>query len=208
MEPLISAAKRNEVELYYVDAAHFVFGAFLGYLWSKVRVFIRAPSGRQRYNILGAYHAMTGAMVAVTNITYVNSSSVMELLGKLRLLHPGRSIKVVLDNATHQRCCAVRSQAILLDIKLVFLPSDSPNLNFIERYWKLVKKKCLYNRFYGDFVSFCSAVDKCLNNGNKVFAEEEETDHDCISREINRTKSLEGPRRIRGIANAARTEIP
>ena len=120
----------------------FVLGAFLGYLWSKVRVFIRTPSGRQRYNVLGAYNAM----VTVTNIVYINSSSVMELLGKLRLLHPGRSIKVVLDNAAYQRCYVVRSQAILLDIELVFLPSYSPNLNLIERYWKFVKKKCLYNR--------------------------------------------------------------
>ena len=46
LEPLISAAKRKEVELYFVDAAHFVMGAFLGYLWSKFRVFIRTPSGR------------------------------------------------------------------------------------------------------------------------------------------------------------------
>ena len=35
IEPVISAAKRGEVELYYVDAAHFVMRAFLGYLWSK-----------------------------------------------------------------------------------------------------------------------------------------------------------------------------
>jgi transposase len=175
MEPLISEAKQGEVDLYYVDAAHFVLGAFLGYLWSKVRVFIRTPSGRRRYNVLGAYNAMTGAMVTVTNMTYINSSSVMELLGKLRLLHPGRRIKIILDNATYQRCYAVMSQAILLDIELVFLPSYSPNLNLIERYWKFVKKKCLYNRFYGDFESFCAAIDECLNNGNKVFAEELKT---------------------------------
>jgi transposase len=175
MEPLISAAKRGELELYYVDAAHFVLGAFLGYLWSKVRVFIRTPSGRQRYNVLGAYHAMAGAMVTVTNRTYINSSSVIELLGKLRLLHPDRSIRIVLDNATYQRCYAVRSQAILLDIELVFLPSYSPNLNLIERYWKFVKKKCLYNRFYGNFESFCAAIDECLTNGDKLFAEELKT---------------------------------
>ena len=75
----------------------------------------------------------------------------------------------------HSGCYAVRSQAILLDIELVFLPSYSPNLNLIERYWKFVKKKCLYNRFYEDFESFCTAIDECLANGNKVFAEELKT---------------------------------
>jgi hypothetical protein len=172
--PAISAAKRDECDLYYVDAAHFVLGAFLSYLWSKVRVFVRTPSGRQRYNVLGAFNAITQTMVSVTNTSYINSSSVMELLGKLRLLHPGRPIKIILDNAAYQRCYAVQGQAILLDIELIFLPSYSPNLNLIERYWKFVKKKCLYNRFHGDFPTFCKAIDDCLN-GNEKYAEELKT---------------------------------
>jgi len=36
---------------------------------------------------------MTGAMQTVTNRTYINTSSVMELLGKLRLLHSGSTIR-------------------------------------------------------------------------------------------------------------------
>jgi transposase len=175
MEPVISAARRDEVELYYVDAAHFVLGAFLGYLWSKVRVFIRTPSGRKRYNVLGAYHAIKGTMVTVTNATYINSSSVVELLGKLSLLHPDRAIKVVLDNAAYQRCFWVQSYARLLGIELIFLPSYSPNLNLIERYWKFLKKKCLYNQFYSDFESFCNAIDDCLANSNQKFHNELKT---------------------------------
>ncbi|MCL2623934.1 MAG: IS630 family transposase, partial [Planctomycetaceae bacterium] len=170
--PLISSAQCGEIVLYYVDAAHFVMGAFLGYLWSKVRVFIPTPSGRKRYNVLGAYNAVSGAMVSVTNTTYINSSSVIELLSKLALLHPDRPIKVILDNATYQRCYWVRSFAMLIGIELVFLPSYSPNLNLIERYWKFLKKKCLYNQFHKDFESFCAAIDDCLTNGNEKFASE------------------------------------
>jgi transposase len=169
---MISAAKRGEIELYFMDAAHFVFGAFLGYWWSKVRLFMRTPSGRKRSNVLGAYHAITGTMATVTNVTYINSSSVMALLGKLRLLHPGRTIKIVLDNAAYQRNHWIRWHAALLDIELIFLPSYSPNLNLIERYWKFLKKKCLYNRFYDDFNAFCGAIDDGLENGHEKFAEE------------------------------------
>jgi transposase len=175
IEPIISEAREGKCELYYVDAAHFVLGAFLGYLWSKTRVFVRTPSGRQRYNVLGAFNAITHAMVTVTNTTYINSSSVIELLGKLRLLHPGRSIKVVLDNASYQRNYVVRWHAAILDIELVFLPSYSPNLNLIERFWKFVKKKSLYNRFYGNFDEFRAAIDDCVNNGNIKFTEELKT---------------------------------
>jgi transposase len=172
MEPVIAEAQSGEVELYYVDAAHFVLGAFLAYLWCKFRVFIRTPSGRKRYNVLGAYNAITGAMTAVTNTTYINTSSVIELLGKLRLLHPGRKIKIILDNAAYQRNWVVRWHAALLDIELIFLPSYSPNLNLIERYWKFVKKQCLNNHFYSDFDAFCAAIDDCVKNANEKLAEE------------------------------------
>ena len=144
----------------------------MGYLWSKVRVFIRTPSGRKRYNVLGAFHAITRNMVFVTNDTYINSSSVVELLGKLSLLHPDGKIKVVLDNAAYQRCFWVKMYANLIGIELIFLPSYSPNLNLIERYWKFLKKKCLYNHFYDDFDSFCNAIDDCLMNSDKKFREE------------------------------------
>ena len=97
-------------------------------------------------------------MATVTNTTYINSASVIELLNKLRQLHPGRPIKVVLDNASYQKNYLVRWHAAILDIELIFLPSYSPNLNLIERYWKFVKKKSLYNRFHDNFEAFCAAI--------------------------------------------------
>ena len=45
--------------MFFVDAAHFVFAPFLGFLWCLVRLFVRAASGRKRYNVLGALDAVT-----------------------------------------------------------------------------------------------------------------------------------------------------
>ncbi|MDR1958324.1 MAG: transposase, partial [Planctomycetaceae bacterium] len=44
-----------------------------------------------------------------------------------------------------------------------FLPSYSPNLNWMERLWKLVKKKCLYNIYYETFDEFTSGINDCLS---------------------------------------------
>ena len=60
---------------------------------------------------------------SLTNTTCINSSSVMELLGKLRLHHPVGKLRIVLDNAAYQRNYWVRWHAAFLDIELVFLPS-------------------------------------------------------------------------------------
>jgi len=46
-----------------VDAAHFVGAKFLGFLGSFARLFIRAPAGRKRFNVLGALDAITHELI-------------------------------------------------------------------------------------------------------------------------------------------------
>lgn len=155
-----------------MDSAHFVLSAFLGTLWCFKRLFLKSPSGRQRYNVLGALDAITHEVVTVCNDAYINSQSVCELLEKLRERHPVRPIRVVLDNARYQRCRLVIETAQELDIVLVFLPPYSPNLNLIERMWKFTKKKCLYSQYYSDFADFKAAIYDCVVNGHLNHKEE------------------------------------
>jgi transposase len=135
----------------------------LGWVWSKVRLFVRAPSGRQRFNVLGALHAITHELLTVTNDSYINAQSVCLLLWKLKERFEG-PITLVLDNAKYQRCALVQELAMILDIELLFLPSYSPNLNLIERLWKYTKAGCLYNRYYADFAAFSGAITDFLNS--------------------------------------------
>ena len=133
-------AKEGKRAVFFVDAAHFVLAPFLGFLWSFVRVFVRAPAGRQRFNVLGAIEAVSLTLVTVTNATTINAQSVCELLRKLRTAVPEMPLTLVLDNARYQRNRLVFALAAELQIELLFLPPYSPNLNLIERLWKLVKK--------------------------------------------------------------------
>ena len=162
LEPRLAEAQAGQRVVFFVDAAHFVLSAFLGFLWSVTRVFIRAPAGRQRFNVLGALNAITHELITVTNDTYITAEQVCELLRKLAGLNLGIPITVFLDNARYQRCALVMATAASLHIELCFLPPYSPNLNLIERLWKLVKKQCLYSRYYQDFATFKNAIVACL----------------------------------------------
>ena len=62
---------------------HFVFGTFLCCLWSFTRLFVRAASGRQRFNVLGAWNAVARELIAVTNTTVVNTETMCELLREI-----------------------------------------------------------------------------------------------------------------------------
>ena len=162
LEPRLAEAQTGKRAVFFVEAAHVVFGAFLGYLWCFARCWIKAPSGRQRCNVLGALHAITHEVITVTNCTYINAESVCQLLRKLGALGLQVPITLVLDNARYQRCALVQSVADTLGIELLYLPAYSPNLNFIERLWKFVKKPCLDSQYYTDFSAFTSAIEDCL----------------------------------------------
>lgn len=164
---MLEKAKAGEIKVFFVDAAHFVHGTYLGYLWCFVRCFIKSPSGRSRFNVLGALDAVTKEIVTIVNETYINAQSVCELMEEIAKRNIGIPIKLIMDNAKYQRCDLVKKAAEILKIELIYLPSYSPNLNLIERFWKFVKKKCLYSKYYESFALFKNAIEKVLVEKSK-----------------------------------------
>jgi transposase len=162
-QPRLEEAKAGTRSVYFMDAAHFVMGAFLGFLWCVTRVFVRTPSGRQRFNVLGALNAITKKLEMVTLDSYITSIQVCELLKKLAE-NATLPITIVLDNARYQKCKLVMELAQKLGIELLWLPSYSPNLNLIERLWKLTKKECLNSKYYTHFSLFSRAISTFLTS--------------------------------------------
>jgi DDE superfamily endonuclease len=164
--PRLEEAKWGKRTVLFVDAAHFVYGPFLGYLWCLVRLFVPGPSGRRRYNVLAALDAITHRVIRVSNHAYINAESVCALLREVAAGLAGLKgpVTLVLDNARYQKCAVVKALAASLRIELLYLPSYSPNLNLIERLWKFVKKECLGCRVLPTYEAFTTAIEDCLAN--------------------------------------------
>ena len=165
ISPRLEEAKENKRIVYFADAVHCVWGAFISRIWCMIRVFMPTPCGRQRYNILGCINAITHELITVCNTSYINALSVLELLEKIHEKHKNDTlpISVFLDNARYQHCKIVINRAAELGIELMFLPSYSPNLNLIERLWKWLKKDCLNCKYYNKFEKFKETIDNSLN---------------------------------------------
>jgi transposase len=158
----LEEAKSGTRRVYFVDASHFVYGTFLCCLWSLTRLWIPAASGRQRFNVLGAYDPILHKLISVRNTTTVNAETMCELVQLVRQENqhdPDKPITFVLDNARYQRNAWVQEMAGELGIELLFLPSYSPNLNLIERYWRLLKKQALYGKYHRNFAAFRAAIE-------------------------------------------------
>jgi transposase len=162
LEPRLAEAQQGQRHVFFVDAAHFVQQPFLGFLWCFVRQFIPAPSGRKRFNVLGALHAITLQVVTITNETYINAEVVAQLLRQLAVEFADMPITLVLDNARYQRCQFIIDLAAEWGMELLFLPPYSPNLNLIERLWRFVKRECLYSEYYETFPDFRQAIAECI----------------------------------------------
>lgn len=175
LDPALQQVQNGQRKLFFVDAAHFVLAPFLGFVWCFTRLFIPAPAGRQRFNVLGALDALSHELVTITNDTYINAESFCQLLWKLRALYPEIPLTLILDNVKYQKCQLVWNVAALLEIELLYLPPYSPNLNLIERLWKFVKKKCLYSKYYAKFDPFKQAITDCLAHTHDLYQEELDT---------------------------------
>jgi transposase len=155
-----------------MDAAHFVWAPFLGIVWCFQRLFVKAPCGRQRVNVLAALNAVTHELFTVENLTYITAETVCELLRRVAGVQQGIPITMILDNARYQRCALVQAVAQELDIELLYLPTYSPNLNLIERFWRFVKKQCLYSKYYPDSTSFQQAILTCIQQAPTTHKDE------------------------------------
>jgi transposase len=175
LKPKLDAALAGKGHVFFVDAAHFVLGTFVCCLWSFTRIFVRAASGRQRFNVLGAWNAVTRELIAVTNTTVVNTATMCELLRKIAAQGLSGPITLVLDNARYQRNAVVQDLAKELGITLLFLPSYSPNLNLIERLWKFMKRRSLYGRYHPTFAGFRAAIEETIDGISTTHADQLKT---------------------------------
>jgi hypothetical protein len=106
LDPRLAEAPAGQRLVFFLEAAHFVYAPFLALVWCFERLWVKAPSGRQRLNVLAALNAITHEIFTVQNLTYVTAETVCELLRLLAGAHPGMPITLALDNA---RLTEVRS---------------------------------------------------------------------------------------------------
>jgi transposase len=156
-----------------VDAAHLLHAALPSRGWIKrtKSVLLKTNSGRNRLNILGAYSPDDQSLISWEGRESCDAKRVVHLLQLIRRANPGKRLLVILDNAPYNRAPAVTEAAKALLIELLYLPTYSPNLNLIERFWKFLKKKVARNRYHATFAEFRDAVQQVLSNLSDYRAE-------------------------------------
>jgi transposase len=164
-------------KILFMDGVHPQHNTVAAYGWIKKgkEKEIKSNTGRQRLNINGALE-LDNYKVTVTFEETLNAITVLSLLRKLREVYKeAGKLYIICDNAKYYKKDTVILEAKELNIELVFLPPYSPNLNLIERFWKLFKKRILYNQYYEKFSDFKKVVEDFFDGGVKKYKSELKT---------------------------------
>lgn len=152
--------------IYFVDAVHPTHNVRISYVWTKkgTRRKVKSNSGRQRYNIMGAYCPSDREYIDVRGTENVDASTLQKLIDKICSQHPDVRIVLILDNARYNHARLVAEHIADTQVELQFLPAYAPNLNLIERLWRFVKDEVLSDAYYETFAEFTAALAKVLDH--------------------------------------------
>lgn len=144
----------------FMDGVHPTHNVQLAYGWIQKgeRKEIPANSGRSRINLSGVIDVIDHK-VLVQEDKMLNAEATVGFFRKIEEAYPEKNgIHLFCDNARYYRNKAVAEYLETSKIRLHFLPPYSPNLNPIERLWKWMKERVIYNTYYSEFEDFKLAV--------------------------------------------------
>lgn len=171
-EKLKATLSKDEV-MCFIDGVHPTHNVQSTYGWIRkgIRKEIPSNTGRSRLNLSGIID-MINYTVIVQEDEVLNSKSTISFFQKIEDHYlKKKKIHIFCDNARYYRNKAVRKYLETSRIVLHFLPPYSPNLNPIERLWKWMKERVLYNTYYEGFEEFKMSIMGFFSTLNKLAPE-------------------------------------
>ena len=135
----------------FMDSVHPTQATKLGYGWIRTGQTkeISTNASRTRMNLIGAINLKRLTKPVIKECDSVNGSEIVDFLEQIKKAYAkAKEIHLVLDQAGYHKSKLVKKAAKRLNIKLHYLPPYSPNLNPIERLWKLMNEYARNNKFF------------------------------------------------------------
>ena len=127
----------------------------------KDPVVLHAPT-RKSIGYFGAVRLGDGRLKYQRSKVFNGETFKTFLQSLLRHRKRGKKILLILDNGRYHHARLVTPWLRLHknQIELLFLPPYSPDLNPIERLWKLTRRLCTHNQYFEILDDIISSVEK------------------------------------------------
>lgn len=144
----------------FADAVHPSMATKVSWGWIRKGQNKPLPTtaSRTRMNLLGSLNLETMSVTVGEHET-IDSSAMEAHFKKLREKYPrAPRIHVILDQGPYNKSLETQKAAQKHGIKLHYLPPYSPNLNPIERLWKLMNEQVRNNVYFKSALDFKEAI--------------------------------------------------
>lgn len=163
-ETLKASLPEDEV-LLFIDGVHPTQATKItsGWIRKGVDKIVNTTGSRTRLNIMGAIDLNNLSAAIFDQYKTINGQSVIAFFRQIRVAYASMStIHIVLDGASYHRSEEVLEEAEKLGIKLHHLPPYSPNLNPIERLWKVMNEYARNNQYFAKPKDFRKKINYFL----------------------------------------------
>ena len=158
-EALKNALKPGEI-IFFGDSVHPQHQTQLacGWIKSGVRKAEKMTVCQKRVNLIGAINLATHH-VEYRQVDWVNFENMKAFVTQLCEANPlASAIHLILDNAGYHKSQLFKDFVATTKVKIHYLPPYSPNLNPIERLWKVMRENVTYNTYYPKFADFTESI--------------------------------------------------
>lgn len=159
----LKASCGKEESIVFIDAVHPTLSTKISHGWIRTGQDknLKTTGNRSRLNLIGGLNLSDIGATVVSHYESINSENVVRFLCKLRERYPlEHKLHIILDGAGYHRSDLVKDAAFVLNIELHYLPPYSPNLNPIERLWKVMNEKSRNNVYFKSKRDFKIAIDE------------------------------------------------
>ena len=173
-------AEKKSEPILFIDSVHPTMATKIAYGWIRKgkNKPIKTTASRTRINLSGAIDLKETKVIYNTFET-INGDNTAAFLSRVRDSYAKeKKIHIILDNSSYHRSDVVKKFCKKNKIKLHFLPTYSPNLNPIERLWKLMNERVRNNYFFSSPTEFREKI-------NGFFTDIIPTIPDVLQRRIN-----------------------
>ena len=160
----LKAETSNDEPILFIDGVHPTMQSKSACGWIKKgkEKILPTTASRTRLNIMGAIE-LSKMQTVVDDYKTINGESIIQFLDSIKSVYPNApTIHIILDQAGYHRSEAVKAHAEKINIKLHYLPPYSPNLNPIERLWKVMNEHVRNNKFFSSAKEFRETIKKFL----------------------------------------------
>lgn len=157
----------------FMDAVHPTQLTKLSCGWIRKggRKAIETTGSRTRMNIIGALSLSDIVSTVARDYANINARTVCEFFIAVWQTYPVRQkIHLILDGAPYHRAPLVQDWAVVMNIELYYLPPYSPNLNLIERLWKVMNEHARNNRYFATAKASREAINGFFRDTMPVIA--------------------------------------